>query len=131
MAQIHKALAPTYLKIRRVSANMRRRIYAPCPQTEILLKIGSSDRRNLPTPAYRGRIFTLDASAAPIDFLFKYGNEGDTSIHESTCARRIIYPVCVSRTSGVKLFPIYEAPPMQSYGPGNTSRCIFCRLRCT
>ena len=40
MARIHNALAPTNLEIRRVSANMRRLIYAPCPQTEIRLKIG-------------------------------------------------------------------------------------------
>ena len=79
----------------------------------------------------RRRIFTLDVFGAPIDFLFTYANEGDAPIHERTCARRIIYAVCVSHMSGVKLFPIYEARPMQRYGQGNSSHRILRRLRCT
>ena len=79
----------------------------------------------MPTPSYRGRIFTLGAFAAPIDFLCTYANEGDTPIHERTGAGRIIYAVYVSRMPGVKLFPIYGAQLMLRYGPGNTAVVFY------
>ena len=40
MARILETLTPTYLYIRRVSAQMRRRIYAPDSQCKMRLKCG-------------------------------------------------------------------------------------------
>ena len=37
----------------------------------------------------------------------------------------VIYAVYVSRTPGVKLFPIYEAQLMLRYGPGNTAVVFY------
>ena len=95
-----------------VSRDTRKCKYAPSYLCAVPTKLDTPENR-LPTtnvtclrPSYRGRIVTPDAFAAPIDFLCTYANEGDTPIHKRSCARRIIYAVCVRLTSGVKLFPI-------------------------
>ena len=46
----------------------------------------------------------MDASGAPIDFLFKYANEADMPIHERIRVRRRLSAPHVSVKSGVKLF---------------------------
>ena len=80
-------------------------------------KMASADRCNLPTPAYRGRIVTLDAFGVPIKNMQMSKIRRFTNVVAPGVS---IYVVYVRLLTGVKLPLLYEAQPMQSMDVGTS-----------